>query len=205
MSDPFLKAIRNWVANSSGLNADSEGRGPVIWAKNRAPRPNAPYIALALSGDIEAARDWMVLKEIDEGDPVPAAPGADIDFVMTGPRVEELTIDIFCNDDLWDTVRPERVLRRVLAARSLPSVAQALRAAGIGFGPITPIQSLAIERSTIFEPRARVTIAVHTISEVSERGTWIERAEITPEIKDAGGETVIDDPPFLVPPEEPPP
>lgn len=196
MSDPFLKAIRDWVANGSGLSADSAGRGPAIWTGNRAPRPNAPYIALTLGGDLEASQAWTEVREIPEEEQV---PGADVDIAMVGPQVEDLTIEIFCEDELWATVRPERVLRRILAARRLPTVAQALRTAGIGFGPVTAIQTLAIARSEVFEPRARVTIAVHTISEVTERGTTIEQMEFTADtVKNDGGE-VLTIPPFITP------
>ncbi len=199
MSDPFLKAISDWIRNNCDLVADADGRGPVIWAGQKAPRPNAPYIAVTISGDREIAQDWMRVSDVAEED---AEPGADQLFTVTGPRVETLKLECFATSEDWATVRPERVLRRILASRRLPSVAQAFRAANIGFGPVGAMQTQQLERSTLFEPRASVTIALHTISEVSELGTWIERLEITPTIKQAD-DAVITLPAIIEPPEEP--
>lgn len=193
MSDPFLKAIHDWVKNSSGLVADSAGRGPVIWSGQKAPRPNAPYIALTLLGDQPVAQDWMTVEDVA---PEEAEPGADLEFTMVGPRSERLRIECFAAEEVWASVRPERVLRRVIAARRLPSHAQALRAAGIGLGPVGQVNLLAIDRAQLFEPRVQVEIALHTISEISERGTWIERVEIESEVSGITLPTVI------VPPEE---
>ncbi len=166
----ILGAIAEWVRVSSGL-----ATGQVYWSRQRGETPPGTCIAMTLDGEIAVAQDWLVIQ--DAADP---QPGADLEFVLTGPRVSRLVLECLIGDQSWMSVRPDQILSRVLASRNLPTRSAALRAAGIGFGPIGPVQSLNIERASIFDPRARVELAIHTISEVSELGTWIETVAFDP-------------------------
>lgn len=163
-------AIAKWVRETSGLAV-----GQVYWAKQRKGTPAGTCIAMTLEGELEYGQDWLVIS--DAPSPV---PGADVQFTMTGPRVSRLVLECLIGDQDWMAVEPDRILSRVVASRNLPLRSEALRAAGVGFGPIGPIQPINIERAQIFDPRARVEITIHTISEVSELGTWIETVAIEP-------------------------
>lgn len=167
-------AIAKWVRETSGLAV-----GKVYWAKQRGAIPSGTCISMTLEGETSYGQDWTSVR--DAAAPV---PGADIEIVLTGPRVSRLVLECYIGDQDWETVQPDKILSRVVASRNLPGRAAELRAAGVGFGPVGPIQPLNIERAQIFDPRVRVELAIHTISEVSELGTWIETTAVEPFVDD---------------------
>lgn len=172
-----MDAIYDWVSGVSGLTT--------IWSRQKGPRPSTPHIVMTLAGEDEYGSDWMTAELLDEED---AEPGADVQFTMVGPRVVTLKLECFTVDQDWNEVRPERVLSRVLAGRRLPSKAVALRAGGVGFGTIGKILAVSVERAQIFEPRAEVEITLHSVSQVSELGTYIEKVEVTPTVTESESE-----------------
>lgn len=74
---------------------------------------------------------------------------------------------------------PSATLEAVLAARRLPSVHDALVAAGVGVLRSEAIIALDGDLGmAVFEPRAVVTVHLHVASQVTESGTLIERAAV---------------------------
>lgn len=191
-----MDAIFDWVSAGSGLVQGADGIDTVQWADQKPPRPSTCHISMRIKGELGFGQDWMT----QSAAPAPV-PGADLEFTMTGPRVSTLVLECFAGDQKWGAVRPDRKLSNVIAARNLPTISYALRRAGVGFGPIGPVQVLELARGVIFEPRALVEITIHTISRVSELGTWIERVEVAPTITANGQEIVL--PTFIEPPEVP--
>ncbi len=165
-------ALVTWIAAGAGISEDN-----VSWTQERGPGTKGCYIAITLGGEVEVGGDWTEVRDLAAED---RAPGADVAIVLKGPRTRSLKLECFAGGDPWVTARPEAKLARALKARNLPSHSQALRAAGVGFGPIGPVTVQGIERSKIFESRAIVEMTLHVVSEISELGTWIERVEITP-------------------------
>ncbi len=168
-------ALVTWIAAAAGISEDN-----VLWTMERSPQVKGCYIAITLGGEAEIGGDWTELRDIAEEDQL---PGEDIDHVLIGPRTRSLKLECFAAGDKWEIARPEAKLARVVKARNLPTRAQALRKAGIGFGTIGPVVVQGLERSVIFESRAVVEMTLHVTSEISERGTWIERVVISPTIK----------------------
>ncbi len=188
MSDPTMKAIRDWVFTSSGLVADSAGRGPVVWARNKAPRPSKPYIAVSISAEREHGAPWTTTRDADD-----PQPGADLEIAVTNIATATLTLECFAVDHPWEVVRPEKVLSRVLASRNLPTRAEALRQGGVGFGPVGAVQLDELDRGGFTESLARATIVVHLANQVSELGTWMESIETESDLKTSDGQTVDTD------------
>ena len=172
-----IAAIAKWVRETSGL-----ATGQVYWARQRGDTPPGTCIAMTLDNETPYGQDWLVQRDAEN--PVPAA---DLEFVMTGPRVSRLVLECLIGDQSWMTIRPDNILSKVVASRNLPNRSEELRAAGIGFGPVGAVTSLNVERAQIFDPRARVELTIHTISEVSELGTWIETIVVQPIVDGING------------------
>lgn len=156
-------AIHQWVVAHSGIAEDH-----VIWEEQRGPQPpTGTYISLMIRDVRSFGLDWNEITAYGDG----------IKHSIKGPRVATLVIQCFCGGRPWFEAQPQDRLETVIASRALPSRAQSLRAAGVGFGPIGPVDALAIERSTLFEPRARVEATIHLTSAVEELNTYIESVE----------------------------
>lgn len=171
VTSTVLDAIYDWVQSFSGL-----AEANVIWEDERGPTPEGTYISMELDLTRQFGHDWTEIADAE--DPV---PGADLQFSAVGARTAQLRLQCFAGCDRWITARPVERLGDILSARSLPSQRIALRQAGIGFGPISAVQSVQFQRAggSLFEPRAIVTMELHLVSRVSELGTWIEKTEIT--------------------------
>lgn len=171
VTDTVAKAIYDWVVAGSGLAA-----AQVIWADQRGKQPSGCYIAMRIENEREFGADWEETSTLAQSD------DDDVEVAVHGVRVATLVLECFAAGDPWSTAKPERRLRSVLTARRLPTVRFALRAANVGIGPVAPVQTLAIERAQLFEPRARVEVTLHLASVAAERSTWIETVKILPEV-----------------------
>ncbi len=174
-------AIYDWVVAGSELD-----EAQVIWAEERGPQPQGCYISMRIGDERSFGGDWVRQSEPDGSDEDPTM----IMYTATGVRVLKLTLECFAAGDAWSTARPAARLARVLAVRRLPSIAEALSAARVGIGPITPVQVLELERAKIFEPRAQVEITLHLISEVSELVPSIDTVEIVPTFDEITSPTI---------------
>ena len=172
MTDPTTieNAIHAWISAGSGLSPKQ-----VIWAGQGGPAPSGPYISLRLTDLGQVGQDWI--------DVEPAAdpePGAEVEYKLRGVRTRTLTIQVFGGSPLGSSSNAA-VLSRALTARALPSIESALRAGGVGIGPIGAITVIDRTRSGLFEARAVVDVTIHLVSELSETGTTIESVETTNE------------------------
>jgi len=114
-------------------------------------------------------------------------------YEATGHRVAELQLQCFAGGAKWRDARPVARLANVLSSRVLPVRSALLRAAGVGFGLIGPVQSLKLDRSTVLEPRAVVTMSIHLVSVQREIGSWIQHVELTPTINSVVQPTILID------------
>src|SRR5690606_8637414 len=134
-TDAVEDAIFEWVVAGSGLSEDH-----VIWSGGRGPQPRGCYISMTLGDERNFGGDWV--RKTDVPDP---EDGAEIEYTATGVRLVTLTLECFAAGDAWETARPDRRLARVKDARVLPSIADLLRSANVGVGPIGPVQSLNLQ------------------------------------------------------------
>lgn len=171
VTDTVARAIVQWVITGSGL-AESQ----VIWEEQRGKQPSGCYIAMRIENEREFGADWEETNTLDQSD------DADVELAVHGTRTATLVLECFAAGDSWKTAKPERTLASVLTARRLPSVRFALRAANIGIGAVTAVQTLSLMRSQIFEPRARVEVNLHLSSMVSEFSPWIETVKVKPTV-----------------------
>ncbi len=168
VTDDIEKALVDWVQSGSGLARDH-----IIWEQERGPQPNGCYISMRISLEQEYGDDWSATELNDDNEIV---------YSSIGVRRATLTLQCFAAGDKWSVAKPDRRLASVMNARRLPSTELALRAAGVGFGPMNPVQSLNLERSQYFEPRALVSVILHLVSTVTEVSPWIECVEIEPTV-----------------------
>lgn len=162
-------AIHAWVVAATGVAADR-----VRWAGQNAPRADRPYLALRFLAITPVGQDWHTTEDAS-----PSVPGAEL--VMRARGVRRFTLRVQAFGDAVGTNAPEDLLSNVIAARYLPTRADALRAGGVSvtqFGAVTVIDGL---HNGIFEPRATLDVRGLLSSEVVETATFIETVDITDE------------------------
>lgn len=104
--------------------------------------------------------------------------GAEVEYRVRGQRRASLTLQAFNGAATGDT-SPAWLLDTVIAKARLPSVRQALNAAGVGIASFGPVQSIdGVLGSADFEPRATLAVSLHLTAEVSEFSTFIERIQM---------------------------
>jgi hypothetical protein len=169
MTETVENAIYAWVVAGSGLPGEQ-----VIWDNPNQPRPTAPYIAMRITGYQPIGQDWVNLGDA----PADPQPLADITVIARGQRQFTIALRCFAVALTGDNSAGS-ILSRVLSAMSLPSIREALNAAGLGLSIINPIQIIdGVLGSSTFEPRASVDIRVFVTYEATELGTYIEHADI---------------------------
>lgn len=103
--------------------------------------------------------------------------GAEVRNVSRGART--LTLDLQCfavpSTDATGVTAARAILGRILASTGLPKVYEALVAAGLGVADWGKIQSTGgVLNTTVFEPRAMVSVTIHVAAEISETGGFVE-------------------------------
>ena len=107
--------------------------------------------------------------------------GAEIMYTARGPRTATLTLECYAKDGVGLQMAVN-ILVRVIGSRALPSQRDRLSAANVAMLQTQAIRAIhGGVNAAIFEPRARVDINLSLASEVSETGTYIERADVTPD------------------------
>jgi hypothetical protein len=162
-------ALRTWVIRGSGLPPDH-----VVWTLG-ARRPDSSYIHMRL-------KVGTVGQDLVKYTPNPSpTSGNDALFTVVGARILTFTVTCFAPTEPNQGARsPEQILNDVFTSYSFPSVTAVVKAAKLGWltnTDITPIDLL-IDK-TLFEPRAYMTIRLHTIAQLSETGPSIDTVEIS--------------------------
>lgn len=163
-------AIKTWVTSATGLAA-----AKVIMTGQGGPRPAPPFVEVAV--DIAGiGQDWVD----NEDDPDDA--GATI-YTARGTR--RLTLTFVCYAASQAALTSALgYLEAVRSALVLPSVNDALDAAGIGIGEIGPAVSMGEIVAAQWEPRGRMEATGFMASEITEAGSYIETVEVEGTIDD---------------------
>lgn len=105
--------------------------------------------------------------------------GQEILFIQRSLQKATLTVE--CYTDIGVGLdMASAILARVASKRLLPTPLAILQDANIGVSEITRIRSYGgTQGNYIFEPRASMDVMLYLVSQASETGTIIERAEIT--------------------------
>lgn len=104
--------------------------------------------------------------------------GAEILRRVRGQRTATLKLRCFVGTPTG-VAMPIAILNAVLTAASLPSVRDALNAAGVALGTTNPVRSVDGIKGALFEPRAMTELELHLASEVTETTTYIETFDLT--------------------------
>lgn len=166
--------IRAWIEAGSGLAA-----GKVIWAKDKGPRPAAPYIALSTTVRT-IGRPWVDVRDADA-----PAPGAEI--IRTVRSTKKLTLQVQCFDgDASGDASSMALVNNVTDYAGLPSQKALFVAAGWAPTTFEPVLDFsAVRGGAVFEPRSVMTCHGYITGELSETGTYIEKVTYEDQI---GGE-----------------
>lgn len=178
--DAMEKAIAAWVASKSGLPS-----GHVLWAPNNHGRPDGSYVTLQ-RGDLSpiSARDEVQTIDHSNDDPPPAA-GAEIEYQVTAFRSFGVTLQCFAPGAPRAAAAALSIVEALSMSLGLPSVLDALRAAGLSLysrGSATYVPELV---GTVFEGRALMELRFYVRDTVSEFGTFI--GEVVADGEDPGG------------------
>lgn len=170
--DTIMPAIKAWVVAASGLNADH-----VVWGQQNAPRFADTFVVLRiLTVDHLGEGDYVTT----EANPSPS-PGAEI--IRRALGTARVTMTMTCFAPVIGAAGAVSLIETVLASDNLPSVCDALSAAGVSIVNWDGVQSTdAVINSAKFEPRAVVTIRFFCVSIVSETGTNIDTVNVGDEI-----------------------
>lgn len=162
-------AIHAWVVNGSGLAADR-----VVWAGQNQPERAVPFITIRVSSIRRRGNDWTNVE-----DAASPAPGAELQKVIRGPRIIGLTIQCFAASPIG-AAGALAILENVAIAVQRPVVSEVLDAARVGIGNISDVEALdGVIGSTLFEPRAIMTVSLHTVSELDAGTlTYIETVDV---------------------------
>jgi hypothetical protein len=105
--------------------------------------------------------------------------GSEIDHKVQGLR--EFVLEVRCFDaSPAGSNMAVALLNNVITKAQLPSVRNALIAAGIGISRFEPVLDVtSAVGQTVLEPRAHLRVFGYLADEVSETGTFIERTDVT--------------------------
>jgi len=104
--------------------------------------------------------------------------GEEILHSASAPAVLSLALQCY-GGDASDDGSPEAILTKVKTRSVLPSVADALRAAGVGLATFSAVQPLEFQFEGAIDVRATMTVTAHVADVETELGTIIETAELS--------------------------
>lgn len=169
--EPIENALRSWVRVASGFDDSA-----VIWDNQNGSRPARPFITLHLEGPLALGAVDAVTHKYSATRPA----GAEIEIKAEGPR--ELTLSIQCYGlSPIGSDSPRAVLSRVQTKLGLPSVKDALGAAGVSVFDKGRIQDLSEILDTGFEARALLEVRCYAVESATETSTYIKTVELTDE------------------------
>lgn len=178
-------ALRAWVVAGSGL-PDAK----VLWSAQDMPRPIAPYAVVRVTSLRGVGQDWL---DVEDN---PDSTGSDgLEIVQKARGIRRCTLGLqYFADAATGSLGAVGVLDAVASASRLPSIREALTAAGIGLADLGQARSLdGVLNRAHLEPRAVADHVFYLASEVEEFGTIIETAAVEGTLTSAGGtERTID-------------
>lgn len=160
-------AIRAWVLATTGLDPSR------VWFSDQpVPSPaissSSPRITISVGGPRKVGQDEL-RHNFNSSRPA----GQEVEYQAIGPREVTVSLQAFAADS-----SSVDLLEAALTGLRLPSVRDALNAAGVGVLREGDVRSLSAIRGTTYEDRALLEVVVLVSSSAVERVGYIERAEI---------------------------
>lgn len=173
-------AVKTWVLAGSGYAS-----GRVFWSHQNGGKPiNVDSITMRMVGPLRALGACDEVQTLtDLGRPA----GQEIEHRVIGRRELTLSLQAFTTTTVGSS-RAVSTLSKVQAALSLPSVREALRAAGLFPFDAGAVVDLTALRDADFEGRAELSVRFYCSEEVSEFLGYIA----TVELEDYTGNATID-------------
>ena len=174
--DAIEDAVRAWVVATAGIDADS-----IYFADQDLPFSEvAPRISIRI-GDGNRVGQAALQHDFDAGRPL----GEEVEF--KAQQMLEVVVDLqaFAPTTTGSGMTARRFLASVLAGLALPSVRDALNAAGLGVLEEGSIQRVPQVRSAAHEDRAVASVRMLVKQEATERTGYIEEVETSGTIDDA--------------------
>lgn len=162
-------AIRAWVKTGSGL-ADAK----VIWADQTGARPAGPFVTIRI-GDLLALG---AVDEVEELTDLGRPAGQEVEQRVVGLREFPVSVQAF-GPAVAGAGTAREYLSKVQTALALPSVRDALEAAGVSSfdqGVVRTVNELV---GTKYEGRAILECRFYLLESVSEFSGYIETVEAT--------------------------
>jgi len=171
-------AVRAWVLDSSELDPAC-----VYFADQPYPVSEVrPRIAIRLGALVPIGHDWLG----QTYDPTRPA-GQEIEYSSKGARELSISLQAFAPTTVGGGDTARELLERVFGRLVLPSIRDALNAAGIGILRTGAVQRTPTLVGTLNEDRSVGELVALVSSSYSERVGYIERAEVA-----YGGGPVLD-------------
>lgn len=175
------------IAGAAGLSA-----GKVIWESQSSPRPALPYVSL---WHTQAARLSPLPEVLSSVNPagVPGNPAANPPTIGTellseyrAPSEMVLRVQAYSASPLGAS-SAEKLLQTLSLALDLSAVRSSLETLGLVVVDRAPVIALPSLVETRFEGHAALDIRLRLLDGVSEAGTYIGQAEITPRYNGTAG------------------
>lgn len=170
-------AVRAWILSTTGLD------GSRVWfAQQPVPSPaidsGEPRITIDV-GDLRPIGQDELRHDFDSSRPA----GQEIQYTAIGPREVTVSVQAFAEEGAGE------LLERAMTGLRLPSVRDALNAAGVGVLRVGTVRRLSVVRGTTYEDRALLEVVLQISSSAVERIGYFDRVEI---VYGAGPALVLD-------------
>lgn len=163
-------AVRAWVVAGSGLDEQM-----IFFADQDLPISElAPRVSIRV-GDGARVGQSALTHEFDAGQPL----GQEVMF--TTKQMLEVTVDLqsFAPTTTGAGSTARSIMHAVLASLSLPSVREALNAAGLGVLEEGSVQRVPQPRSAVYEDRATAAVRLLVQQEATESIGYIADVEVS--------------------------
>lgn len=169
-------AFRAWVKTATGL-ADNN----IFFADQKVERPTSTYVTIRVGSVVPlGAVDPVTITEVEDPD-----PGEEIQISVDGIREVTVSIQVFGPAvSTTATATAMYIANKIQTSLRLPSVQDALDAAGISVFDIGSVNNLTQLLGTAFDGRAQFDVRCYIVFSATQLETYIETAEVTDTVTD---------------------
>jgi hypothetical protein len=160
-------ALFAWVKGASGFSEEQ-----ILWLDQDGPRPAGQHIGLRLGADAPLGSAPELTHDYDAGRPA----GAEIVCTVKEVRELSVTVQVFGGATTTSNA-PRAIAGKLQTALGLPTVREALGAAGLSVFDRGRVLSVPEVLDADFEARAVLTIRCYVADDAEESTTFIETVD----------------------------
>jgi hypothetical protein len=157
-------AILGWLVSATGLDADS-----VLLANDKYPQPTMPYV----TAKVPIPRNAGGLDEHRYSYDAAQPNGKQLTTTVVGQRETVVAVEAFTMGTVGRGSARE-LLSRAETCITLPSIQQALEAAGLAFVNVDGRGDFTAPLGPVGQGRATLDVRFRLVDTASEQGTFIE-------------------------------